>query len=131
MDGNKTVTANFSEIPTVTYTLTVNSSNGSVTKSPDKTNYTDGETVTLTPTADTGYEFDSWSGDASGTAASVEVVMDGNKTVTANFLEVALASSELSLIQNKLLVYPNPGMGLFNISFSSEYQGDVLIFIHK
>src|SRR3972149_6899708 len=88
MDGNKTVTANFTQNPL--YTLTVNISptaGGSVTKNPNKTTYNSGETVTLTATANSGYTFSSWSGGATGTTSPVTVTMDGNKTVTANFTQ--------------------------------------------
>lgn len=72
-------------IPT-TYTLTTTAANGTITKSPDKTSYNAGETVTLTAAAGSGYFFTGWSGDASGTGNPVTVTMDTNKTVTANFI---------------------------------------------
>ncbi|KMQ52097.1 M6 family metalloprotease domain-containing protein [Chitinispirillum alkaliphilum] len=67
------------------YTLTVNAQNGSVTRSPNRINYSHNETVTLTASADDGYRFLSWSGDASGVSESIEVTMDRNRTITANF----------------------------------------------
>ncbi len=71
-----------------TYTLTVNAgANGKITKSPDQTSYDSGSTVTLTATANSNYKFRSWGGDASGTATTVEVVMNANKTVTATFVD--------------------------------------------
>ena len=82
MDGNKTVTANFSKIQ---YTLTVDATNGTVTRSPNKTSYDCGDIVTLTPIPDSCYSFTNWSGDLSGTANPATITMDGNKTVTANF----------------------------------------------
>ena len=69
--------------PVITYTLTTNAGpNGSVT--PGGT-YTEGTTVSVTATANAGYEFDYWSGDASGTNPTIDIVMDGDKSVTANF----------------------------------------------
>src|SRR3972149_2822456 len=88
MDGNKTVTANFTQNPL--YTLTVNISptaGGSVTKNPNKTSYNSGETVTLTATANSGYTLSGWSGGATGTTGLVTVTLDGNKTVTATFTQ--------------------------------------------
>ncbi len=82
MNSNKSVTANFS---TLTYSLTINSSNGSVTKTPEKTVYNYGEQVVLQAVADTGYHFTGWSGGASGTANPVTITMTANKTVTASF----------------------------------------------
>ncbi len=85
MDGNKFVGATFAAVASATHTLSVSGTNGSVAKTPDKTSYTQGETVTLTATPSTGYSFANWSGDASGTSSSTTVTMDGNKSVTANF----------------------------------------------
>ncbi len=84
MDGSKTVTANYTQ---KAYTLTIQSANGTVVCSPTKTTYAHGETVTLTATANAGYAFAGWSGDASGTASSVTLTMDGSKTVTANYVQ--------------------------------------------
>jgi uncharacterized repeat protein (TIGR02543 family) len=35
-----------------------------------------------------GYRFDLWSGNVSGNVTSVNVIMNGNKSVTANFIKV-------------------------------------------
>jgi uncharacterized repeat protein (TIGR01451 family)/uncharacterized repeat protein (TIGR02543 family) len=86
MDADKTVTANFTA--STTYTLTVNvspSGGGSVAKNPDAASYNPGTEVDLTATANAGYAFSGWSGDASGSANPLTVGMDSNKTVTANF----------------------------------------------
>ncbi len=90
MNGNKTVTANFTQIPPSQYTLAiVISGSGSVTKNPDKSTYNQGDQVTLTATANSGYNFSNWSGDASGTANPVILTMNGNKTVTATFTQAS------------------------------------------
>jgi uncharacterized repeat protein (TIGR02543 family) len=92
MDGNKSVTANFS---LVCYTLTLNvnpSNGGSITPDPAKSaacssdgQYTYGAVVSLTASANTGYTFGNWSGALSGPQATKGLTMDGNKSVTANF----------------------------------------------
>ncbi|RYY83519.1 MAG: hypothetical protein EOO15_21215, partial [Chitinophagaceae bacterium] len=67
-----------------TYTLTTTatpSAGGSISRSPDAASYTAGSSVTLTATAAAGYTFTGWSGDASGTSASVSITMDANKNV--------------------------------------------------
>ena len=90
MDGNKTVTANFTADP-VCYTLTTSanpSGGGSVSANPAPncgSRYTAGTVVQLTANAAPGYTFANWTGGASGSANPVSVTMDGNKTVTANF----------------------------------------------
>jgi len=78
----------FSFTITLNYTLQITispSSGGSVTKNPDKPSYTFGEEVTLTATANTGYSFIRWEGDASGTNAMIKVAVNSNKNVTAVF----------------------------------------------
>gem|GEM_PF-1691659 len=69
-----------------TYTLTVNTvGQGTVTKNPDKATYTHGEVVQLTANPDSGWNFDSWSGDLAGSTNPVNITMNENKTVAANF----------------------------------------------
>jgi len=67
------------------YSLTTNAVNGSITRSPNQTNYISGSSVELTAIPDSGYHFTTWSGDANSSANPLTVVIDGNKTITANF----------------------------------------------
>nr|AGS52740.1 endo-1,4-beta-xylanase C precursor [uncultured bacterium contig00069] len=69
---------------------------GSVNKSPNNICYASGN-VNLTATPHTGWKFDGWSGDATGTNASTSVTMNGNKNVTANF---SLEADGTNLIKN-------------------------------
>ena len=86
MDGNKTITATFSKIQGTMYTLTVNTvGQGSVT--PNGGTYEAGTSVTLTASPASGWQFDGWSGDASGSNNPITITMNGNKTVTATFSE--------------------------------------------
>jgi uncharacterized repeat protein (TIGR02543 family) len=83
VDGDKSVSATFA---INTYALDVATvGSGSVAKDPDQAAYDHGTSVVVTATPDAGWHFVSWSGDASGTANPVTVVMDGAKAVTANF----------------------------------------------
>ena len=71
-----------------TYTLDVTVSptgKGTVTKSPNLAQYPAGTTVTLTTDANPGWDFDYWSGAASGTNPTTTVTMNTNKSVTAHF----------------------------------------------
>jgi LmbE family N-acetylglucosaminyl deacetylase len=77
--------------PGTQYSLTVNvspSGAGSVSKNPNKSTYLEGEQVTLTATANTGYAFSNWTGDASGIQNPVVITMNGNKTVEADFAAI-------------------------------------------
>ena len=66
-------------------TLTVTSTNGTVTKNPDQANYNYGTSVTLTATPSAGYLFVNWTGDATGSTNPLTLTMNGNKSITANF----------------------------------------------
>jgi hypothetical protein len=48
--------------------------------------YAAGSIVTLTATAGTGQQFNGWTGSVTGAANPLSVVMDGAKTITANFV---------------------------------------------
>jgi hypothetical protein len=80
--ANHTIAASFAPI---LYTLTVTSAHGTVAQSPDAASYAPGTVVALTATPATGYNFVNWTGDATGTANPVNVTMDANKAVTANY----------------------------------------------
>ncbi len=88
MDTDKDITANFSVI-TTTYDLTVTFSNVSV--SADGNNLTSGNpetfaentNVELIVTPDTGYQFDGWAGDLTGTDNPATITMDADKNITA------------------------------------------------
>jgi uncharacterized repeat protein (TIGR02543 family) len=77
------VSVNFTQTD---HTLAISSAHGTVTKSPAQAVYYYGDTVQLTAKAISGWMFDSWSGDVSGTANPVSVTMDGNKSITANYV---------------------------------------------
>jgi hypothetical protein len=65
---------------------------GTVARSPSDPFYPQGATVSLTATADSGYEFLGWGGDLSGTSSPVSVTMDSNKTVIPVFRSLGYSS---------------------------------------
>ena len=74
--------------PTPTYTLSVSvSPSGAGSVSPLGGEYESGEQVTLTASPATGYLFNHWSGDVSGTISTITITMDSNKSLTAHFVE--------------------------------------------
>ncbi|WP_299628382.1 InlB B-repeat-containing protein, partial [uncultured Tenacibaculum sp.] len=88
MDADKTVTAIFSKIQ---HTLTTNATNGTISRNPNTPiagTYDFGTDVVLTATPNAGYQFDGWSGDASGTTNPLTITMDADKTVTAVFSKI-------------------------------------------
>ena len=92
MDRDKNITANFTAIPTNAFTLIVIANNGSVTRNPNTPTYPSGSTVQLTATPNTGFRFTGWSGDATGSTNTLTVIMNANKTITANFEAVPVVA---------------------------------------
>ncbi|MEJ5309972.1 MAG: hypothetical protein WHX52_09385 [Anaerolineae bacterium] len=74
--------------PVLRYVLTVQTvGHGSVTIDPEQTSYAYGDVVTLTATADPGWTFAGWSGDAVGVADQIAVMIVDNTAITATFTQ--------------------------------------------
>ncbi len=100
MDADKTATANFILTPPVSYTLSTAaapSAGGTIARNPNAASYSAGTVVTLTALPASGYVFTSWTGDASGTSSSVNITMNANKTVTANFQTTGGSTSTIRI----------------------------------
>ena len=70
------------------YTLTVNvTGQGSVALTPPGGSYPSGTTVQLAANAVNGWHFDHWEGALTGSANPASLLMNGNKTVTAVFVQ--------------------------------------------
>jgi uncharacterized repeat protein (TIGR02543 family) len=88
MTRNRVMVANFT-LKNYGLTLTiVPTAGGSVSKTPDRASYDSGTTVVLTATANAGYTFTSWAGDATGSVNPLTVTMNSNKNIVANFTAV-------------------------------------------
>ena len=99
MDGNKTITAVFEEIPVQTYTLTINiEGQGTTDPAAGTHEFDDGESVTITATPASGWEFIRWEGDATGASPSTSVTMDDDMTVTAVFEELPPPTYTLTIV---------------------------------
>ena len=99
VDGNKNVTATFSEIPSVQYTLNTGLIGlGSITLNPAGGTYDEGTEVTITAVPASGYIFVGFAGDVGGNTNPSTVTMDGNKNVTVIFTEAP--SSQFTLTTN-------------------------------
>jgi hypothetical protein len=75
------------------YPLVVDSTlGGDVSVSPESTdsNYVVGADVDLEAVSDPAWQFDRWTGDASGSNPAITLEMDGPKTITANFYSLAI-----------------------------------------
>ncbi|MDY6986722.1 MAG: choice-of-anchor U domain-containing protein [Thermodesulfobacteriota bacterium] len=86
MDGDKSVTAYFSEVQPGQYILSVAAEgSGVVILDPADGAYDENTEVALTAQANDGWEFTEWSGDLSGSENPTTITMDGDKAVTATF----------------------------------------------
>ncbi len=65
--------------------VSINPSGGGTVNADPSGGYAPGTMVELTATPSAGYMFDSWSGDALGSDNPITIVMDADKTITANF----------------------------------------------
>jgi uncharacterized repeat protein (TIGR02543 family) len=115
MNEAKSVTANFEKNTASSFTITVLATNGTVKKTPDLPQYDSGTIVGLKATANAGYKFGNWTGDATGTSDSTTVTMTATKNVTANFT-----------INTYVLTMTNDGNGTTNPTTGTTMvnQGD-------
>jgi hypothetical protein len=85
--GSVTSNAAMLSVQPTVYTLDVRTSGGgSISVVPNQETFNPGESVTLTVTADPGWEFSGWIGDASGMTNPLNVYMEDDKSITALFL---------------------------------------------
>jgi hypothetical protein len=84
VDADKSVAASFA----AAFSLSVApGAGGSIALEPPGGSYLDGTVVTVTAVPNANYRFDAWGGNLSGTTNPETLVVDGDKTVTASFVE--------------------------------------------
>ncbi|HCR89958.1 MAG TPA: hypothetical protein DIW50_05765 [Prolixibacteraceae bacterium] len=108
LNASRTLVANY---VLKTYTLNVTATNGTAVKNPSQLSYNSGTIVELTATPNTGYNFTSWSGDATGFINPLSVTMNANKNITANF---AINTYTLNVTANNGTVVRNPNQATYN-----------------
>lgn len=89
-DRKYNVQASFSMIPVVTtYTvLATAGANGSITLEPNKASYYENEVVRVTAVPSSGFMLEAWSGAAAAQKSlSFDLVVDGNKNLSASFMQ--------------------------------------------
>lgn len=83
--------------------------------------YDIGTEVTLTAIPSENYLFTDWSGDLTGTANSISIIMDDHKEVTANFSLDPTDVNNPNLLERSLVkIFPNPIVEEINLSFSQK-----------
>ncbi|MBN1153807.1 hypothetical protein JXB12_02670 [candidate division KSB1 bacterium] len=103
---------------------------GSVVRIPDKDDYHSGEQVSLIAIPEPLHVFDSWSGDVSGINDTLDIIMDSDKNVIANFDVVdetvsvpdSLTGPNSGLIGENLQFHVSGSMS--NLGHRVEYQFD-------
>ncbi len=122
VDGNYTLTANFSPTTATTHTLALSSgAGGSVTSPGEGTlSYAPGSHVSIAATPNAGYEFAGWSGTAvsagkvaNASAASPTVTVDGDYSLTASFALAQTNTCTLSVSAGDGGSVATPGLGTF------------------
>lgn len=105
MDASKSVTANFTQIPTGSSVLSVTKTGlGSVTSFPVGINcsgtcnaaFANGTSVTLTASPVTGYYFAGWGGACSG-QGTCTLTINSNQTASANFMQIPTGQQLLTV----------------------------------
>ena len=84
IDSDRDVTANFS--PIMHRLTTQINGGGTITPPLDGQSYAEGSEISITATPEKGWQFDGWEGDvADPTALTTTLIVDSDKSVTANF----------------------------------------------
>jgi len=85
MDSDKQVVAQFKRLQS-TIQVNSNPSDGGTVR-PGSGTFDTGSTAMFTVTPNSGYRFNNWGGDASGNTTPLNLTVNGNKILTANFIK--------------------------------------------
>jgi hypothetical protein len=91
VDGDKTVSASFTPLPSYALALTIRGS-GTVAIDPPTGPYLSGTVVSLTATPASGWRLEGWSGNATGADNPLLLTMDADKAVEASFVRIGSTS---------------------------------------
>ena len=94
MSGEPTTSPEPESTPAYTLSVIVSPS-GAGWVSPSSGEYESGEKVTLTASAASGYTFNYWSGDTSGTSSTKVITMNYDRSIIANFKAITTATEVL------------------------------------
>ena len=101
---------------------------GGLSVNPSQSSYISGDLVAVSASPLPGYLFSNWSGDISGTTASVTLTMNSNKNITANFGEDTRDSDAdgLSNYQEIIIYGTNPNQKDTNFDSIEDGQAVAL-----
>jgi len=130
MDSDKTLTATFRKV-TQEFILAVAvspASGGSVNITSGK--YLPGTQVELKATPASGFQFDSWAGDASSNSPTIQITMNSDKKITANFkssityvLRVTVNPIDAGVVAIRGDVTGSVGLGVTSSPFFTTSNG--------
>lgn len=132
MNEDKTVIAVTYGTPQ--FVLTVNAENGSVALDPEGGTYDSGTSVSLTATANEGYEFAGWNGDLTGSVNPETITMDGDISISAMFTEITGFNDVLNRTPEENLLgqnIPNPFHGETTIPYRLCKASNVEITVYN
>jgi arabinoxylan arabinofuranohydrolase len=92
--------------------LKTNVTNGSILLNPPGGAYADGTKVTLTAISDLGFAFNTWSGDLSGSENPTTIILNSDKSVSANYTVTPTCSLKIKASNGSVLL--NPPGGVYN-----------------
>jgi hypothetical protein len=140
IDADKTVTANFVPVIPPTFTLTINvvpTNGGTVLVTPPANSngtYSANVTVALSAQPNPGFRFVRWTGAVASSNALVQVLMNGNKTVTATFepippLDFALLKGAWAglLLDERDTNFTTSGLLTLRVSKTGAFRGNATI----
>ena len=119
MNGSYLITANFEEIPTARFELTLSSTTGGSVTTPGQGAFTygEGEIASLVARTDEGYQFVHWTGDvdtiADIEAPSTTITMNGNYSIGAHFQVIPPQQYNLAMSSTNGGTVVTPGEGIF------------------
>lgn len=129
MEGNKVQyfynqpAVNALKEPATQYQLSLNV-NGSGTATGAGT-YDENKVVLIEAIPDAGWLFTNWSGETTSTSASVNIIMNSDKSLTANFEETTGLLNSIKSDEQTLLNYPNPFKNTTTIKYHIPKQFNV------
>jgi len=121
LSSEKSVTITVTSKPTFTLSTLFNatpaSTNSKISLTPQKSSYTEGESVVVTAIPESGYEFGGWNGDISGMQNPMTITISKNFNINANFVKYY-----------KLTTTTNVANGIINITPKQDKykHGDVV-----
>lgn len=102
----------FAPAPPAIYTITTTVSpagGGAISLSPSQANYSEGTSVTVTATPATNYTFTGFTGDLNSATNPSTIVMDNNKSITANFVLQGSTCALTTVVSGQGTVTPSSG----------------------